>query len=144
MQPAIRMPVIVMPTTGSAHPLERILIVDDEVAIAEFVAEILGDEGYQVRIWHDGASALVDILREPPDLIVLDIAMPVMGGDELLRRIRQQGQTVPVIVMTAGTNPERFIQDGATAILPKPFELELLLNSVRACLGTAKAKLHHS
>jgi CheY-like chemotaxis protein len=111
---------------------QRILVVDDEVAIASLVADTLEEEGYQVQIFHDGASALLEIVHDPPDLVLLDIAMPVMVGDELLRYLRQHGYPdLPVIIMTAGLHPEQYLAQGASAVLPKPFDLEKMVDIVQ-------------
>lgn len=111
--------------------MPTILVVDDERSITEFVSDALLDEGYEVEVVHDGASALLTIERQPPDLVLLDVGMPVMTGDELLRRLRGDSfSELPVIIMTAGTNAERYLGDGANAILKKPFSLDLLLASV--------------
>jgi CheY-like chemotaxis protein len=82
----------------------------------------------------DGLSALAAIRVNPPDVALFDIAMPVMTGDEALRQLRADGLTVPVVVMTASTNPQRFLQLGATIVLPKPFELTNLLAAIEAAL----------
>ena len=128
--------IMTMPPPSSAAANDRfpdILVVDDEIDIAQFIAGVLEDEGYQVRIWHDGASALVDILRHRPDLVMLDITMPVMCGDELLRTLRKRGlKDLPVIVMTAGSHPERYLKDGASDVLPKPFDIDDLIERVRS------------
>lgn len=109
----------------------QILVVDDEVPIAALIADVLEEEGYQVAVRHDGASALLDILATPPDLLILDIAMPVMVGDELLRYLRHHGyQDLPVLVMTASLHPEQYLAQGATAVLAKPFDLLQLLSLV--------------
>lgn len=109
-----------------------VLVVDDEVEIATFVAEVLRDEGYGVRVAHDGASALVEILRRPPSLILLDVAMPVMVGEELIRHLRRVGLGhLPVIIMTAALNPETYRAYGVREVLPKPFDIETLLAAVR-------------
>lgn len=117
------------PTTTprrTAHPsaAPQILVVDDEAPIAGLIADMLEDEGYQVWTRHDGASALIDILSHPPDLLILDIAMPVMVGDELLRYLRTHGyESLPVVVMTAGLRPDQYLAQGATAVIAKPFNL---------------------
>ncbi len=108
-----------------------ILVVDDERSITDFVSEVLSEEGYRVRVCHDGASALLDIRRQEPDLVLLDIGLPVMTGDTVLRELRQSGfDGLPVIVTTASTNAERYLDEGATAILRKPFTLDRLLELV--------------
>jgi DNA-binding response OmpR family regulator len=111
--------------------LDDILVVDDEVPIAEFIAAALQEEGYPVRIAHDGASALLEIVERRPSLVLLDVAMPVMVGDELLRNLRQNGYAdLPVIIMTAGLHPEIYLSQGANDVLPKPFDMEVLLEKV--------------
>jgi CheY-like chemotaxis protein len=119
-----------------AHSATRlssdVLVVDDDVEIARLVADTLQDEGYRVRVAHDGASALIDILHNPPSLVILDVAMPVMVGDELVRYLRRHGyDTLPIIVMTAGLRPESYLAQGATAVLPKPFDLDRLIRVVQ-------------
>lgn len=109
----------------------EILIVDDEVYIAQLIADILADEGFSTRICHDGASALQIIHSESPRLVLLDIGMPIMSGEELLRMLgNPERRGFPVIVMTASPKPQRFLEEGATAVLPKPFELEGLISQV--------------
>jgi len=119
--------------TGTAGAVGHadILIVDDEAPIAQVVAELLCDEGYPVRVVHDGASALLEIMRRRPGLILLDVGLPVMLGDELLRYLRQHGfPDLPVIMMTAALQPELYLAYGANAVLPKPFDLGELLEVV--------------
>lgn len=108
-----------------------ILVVDDEREIVAFVVDLLLEEGYNVRTAYDGASALLAIRADPPDLVLLDVTMPVMPGDEVLRELRQSGFTkLPVIIATAGLRPEQYLQVGATAILAKPFAIDQLLATV--------------
>lgn len=104
-----------------------IVVADDEEPIRSLVTEVLEEAGYLVHAVGDGASALAAIRASQPDLALLDVAMPVMMGDEALRRLRADGLQIPVIIMTASTNPQRFLQDGATAVLAKPFDLDTLL-----------------
>jgi len=108
-----------------------ILVVDDERPITDFVFDALSDEGYSIAICYDGASALVSLHERQPDLMLLDIGLPVMPGDQVLRELRAQGfALLPVVVATAGTNPEQYLAQGATAILKKPFTLDSLLDAV--------------
>src|ERR1044072_4061999 len=69
----------------------EILIVDDEAPIAQLLADVLHDEGYIIRVARDGASALLEIIKRPPGLVLLDVAMPVMLGSDLLVYLRQHG-----------------------------------------------------
>jgi CheY-like chemotaxis protein len=112
-----------------------VLVVDDHREIAELVAEILTDEGYTVRTAANGAEGLREILARQPDVLLLDIAMPIMTGDRLLMKLPSIGaQNLRVIIMTADTAPERFRDLGYFGILRKPFDLMDLLESVEACL----------
>lgn len=115
----------------------HILVADDEWSIRSFVSEVLEDAGYLVQAVGDGASALAAIHQAPPALVLLDIAMPVMTGDETLHRLRTEGYTLPIVVMTAGTQPERFLALRATAVLPKPFSIDALLTVVTKALWSA-------
>ena len=111
--------------------MPTILVADDEVAITTFITDALTDEGYYVRAFHDGASALLAIQAEVPALALLDNAMPIMTGMELLIRLRSAGVLdLPVIIMSAGSGAEAFLRHGAAAFLPKPFDLTKLLNCI--------------
>jgi DNA-binding response OmpR family regulator len=113
-----------------------ILVVDDEQLITDFVTDVLSEEGYSVKVCHDGASALLSVRANPPDLILLDIGLPVMTGDLVLRQLRADGlSALPIIVATAGTNAEQYLQLGASAILKKPFTLDHLIATVDAHVG---------
>ncbi len=115
-----------------------ILVVDDEATITEFVSDALMEEGYEVQTCHDGASALLFVRDTPPDLVLLDVTMPVMGGDELLAQLEDEGITnVPVIVMTASLNIDQQVLRNADALLRKPFTLGHLLATVEDVLATA-------
>ncbi|HMQ31515.1 MAG TPA: response regulator [Chloroflexaceae bacterium] len=115
-------------------PPAEILIVDDHREITDLVADALLDEGYRVRVAHDGLAALRELRRRRPDLLLLDVAMPVMSGDQLLARLRREGgDHLPVILMTADRTPERFRALGADKILRKPFDLGALLQLVAGC-----------
>jgi DNA-binding response OmpR family regulator len=113
------------------HTSNEILIVDDEAPIAELLADILQDEGYNIRVARDGASALLEILKRPPGLVLLDVAMPVMLGSDLLVYLRQHGYgDLPIIIMTAGLSPLVYLTQGATEVLPKPFDVNRVVERV--------------
>ena len=113
------------------HTSNEILIVDDEAPIAELLADVLQDEGYNIRVARDGASALLEILKRPPGLVLLDVAMPVMLGSDLLVYLRQHGfSELPIIIMTAGLSPLVYLTQGATEVIPKPFDVDLLVDKV--------------
>ena len=118
-------PVINMQTSN------EILIVDDEAPIAQLLADVLQDEGYSIRVARDGASALLEIIKRPPGLVLLDVAMPVMLGSDLLVYLRRHGfGDLPIIIMTAGLSPLVYLAQGATEVLPKPFDVNLVVEKV--------------
>ncbi len=114
------------------HRSGDVLVVDDEANIVDLIAEVLHEEGYQVRRAHDGKSALATLGDSIPSMILLDMSMPDMIGTTLLQRIRDGGMMdLPVIIMTAGAHsPEALVAQGATGYLAKPFDLDDLLNCV--------------
>lgn len=111
----------------------RVLVVDDDALIRDTLATALSDEGYAVRVAPDGQIALETLYEWLPDLIVLDMMMPVMDGPAF--RAAQRGlepaANIPVIVLSAAHNIHaRAAGLGATAVLPKPFDLGILLATV--------------
>lgn len=118
--------------TQSIDPIVvDVFIVDDEVAITQLIADILIDHGYTLQIFHDGASALLEIIREPPRLVLLDIGLPVMTGAEVLQIVRSRGMSaLPIIIMSAAILPHPTQLQGATEYLPKPFDISTLLERV--------------
>jgi DNA-binding response OmpR family regulator len=108
-----------------------ILIVDDEAPIAQLLADVLQEEGYSIRVARDGASALLEIIKRPPGLVLLDVAMPVMLGSDLLIYLRRHGfGDLPIIIMTAGLSPLLYLTQGATEVLPKPFDVNVVVEKV--------------
>ena len=122
------------------HASNEILIVDDEAPIAELLADVLEDEGYSIRVARDGASALLEIIKRPPALVLLDVAMPVMLGSDLLIYLRQHGfSDLPIIIMTAGLSPLVYLAQGATEVLPKPFDVNVVVEKVAHYLPLGRA-----
>ena len=118
------------------HP-RRILLVDDEEAITSHLAPFLERAGFSVVVAADGEAALRCVENAAPDLIVLDVLMPRLGGRETLRRLRQAGDWTPVILLTqVGTPAERAmaLEEGADDYLNKPFEPYELVARIRAVL----------
>lgn len=113
----------------------RVLVVDDDLTVAEVVAGYLGRAGYEVTRADDGAAALECAARHRPDLVVLDLMLPGMDGLEVCRRLRAEGP-VPVIMLTArGDEDDRILglEVGADDYVTKPFsprELVLRVESV--------------
>ena len=113
-----------------------IALVDDERTITTTLRMALEQEGYKVRVYNDGASALEALTEDPPDLAILDIKMPRMDGMELLRRLRQQTQ-LPVIFLTSKDEEidELFgLKMGADDYIAKPFSQRLVVERVKAVL----------
>jgi CheY-like chemotaxis protein len=115
----------------------RILVVEDDADLRASVAQTLQEEGYEVDVARNGRDALEALTRSAPDLVLLDLMMPVMSGWEFRERQRNHPQYghIPVVVMTATSTLEAAAID-ATDLLPKPLALEELLSVVRRYAGT--------
>jgi two-component system response regulator ChvI len=122
--------------------MATIALVDDDRNILTSVGMLLEQEGYHVRTYSDGASALTALQATPPDLAILDIKMPRMDGLELLRRLRQ-GADLPVIFLTSKDeeiDELMGLNAGADDYVRKPFSQRLLLERVKAVLRRADAR----
>lgn len=114
---------------------------DDEAAITSNLAPFLGRAGFDTTVATDGEAALERIATAPPDLIVLDVLMPKIDGREVLRRLRQAGNWVPVILLTqVGDSTERAmaLAEGADDYLNKPFDPHELVARMRSVLRRAR------
>ncbi|HET8569468.1 MAG TPA: response regulator [Candidatus Limnocylindria bacterium] len=111
----------------------RVLVVDDDRGIREFVSTVLTDEGYRVDEAVDGRDALAAAERDRPDLILLDMRMPVMDGWEFARTYRERpGPHAPIVIVTAALDVAKDAREiGADGFLAKPFQLDDLLHLVR-------------
>ena len=115
---------------------KKVVVVEDEEAIAEAVRARLASEGYDVIVVADGPSAIDTVRRERPDLVVLDLMLPGMDGLEVCREI-QKDQWIPVLMLTARTEEADKIAGlavGADDYLTKPFSMRELMARVRAIL----------
>jgi len=113
----------------------RVLIVEDEVAVARQIASALTEAGHDPKAVHDGEAALDEVRKTPFDLIVLDIRLPGIDGFQVLQRLRTQHLASRVLLLTArGAVADRVtgLQLGADDYLPKPFAMQELLARVRA------------
>jgi len=118
-----------------------ILIVEDEADIAEGLAASLREGGHAVALAGDGAAALASVRAERPDVIILDIMLPVLDGLAVLARLRAEGNATPVLILSArDTEVEkvRGFRTGADDYLTKPFGLLELLARVDNLLRRAR------
>ncbi len=128
----------------------HILVVDDDRAVREAVERALVYEGYEVESAPDGGAALAAIERRAPDAVVLDVMMPGLDGLAVTRRLREKGNRVPILMLTARDGIDERVEGldvGADDYLVKPFELDELLARMRALLrraapATATETLH--
>jgi two-component system OmpR family response regulator len=122
----------------------RVLVVEDEAALAEQLAGALRDAGYAVDCARDGARAEFLGQTEHYDAVVLDIGLPKMDGLTVLRRWRDAGRTLPVLMLTArGSWHEKVqgIDGGADDYVSKPFRVEEVLARLRALIRRASGQL---
>jgi two-component system KDP operon response regulator KdpE len=115
----------------------RVLVVDDEPPIRRFLRTSLAAQGYDVTEAADGAGALDEIRRRPPDLLVLDLGLPGIDGIEVIRRLRGGGTTTPIIVLSSRVDQAGKVEAldlGADDYVTKPFGVDELLARIRAAL----------
>jgi two-component system response regulator MprA len=118
--------------TGSG----RVLVVEDDVEIADVLRRSLRQEGHEVRTAGDGVEALTAAEEFVPDLVILDLGLPRLDGVEVCRRLRDAGD-VPILILTARTETGDRVEgldSGADDYLVKPFERQELLARIRAML----------
>ena len=122
--------------------MATIALVDDDKNIVASVSMLLEQEGYHVRSYTDGASALTALSATPPDLAILDIKMPRMDGMELLRRLRQNSEMLVIFLTSKDEEIDELmgLNAGADDYIRKPFSQRLLLERVKAVLRRAEAK----
>jgi len=128
---------------------KRVLIVDDHGPTVRLIQDVLEQEGFSVITAGNGAECLLAVHRERPDLVILDVMMPVMNGFQTLRVLRENEQTrsLPVIILTIRESQEDVLEgwkSGADLYLTKPFQVAELITLVKRILqstGPASAEL---
>ena len=124
---------------------KRVLVVDDDPQVVKIIQRALEREGLEVAVATNGAEALLAIGRQRPDLVILDVVMPVMDGFQALRALREKPETkdLPVLMLTARSE-DRDVARGWTAgvdlYLTKPFTMEELLTATRRMLEVTGAE----
>ncbi|MDO8752518.1 MAG: response regulator [Anaerolineales bacterium] len=118
----------------------KVLIVDDEPNNVDFLEQALEDSGYQLITATNGQEALNKIQSEQPDLVLLDLAMPIMDGFAVLERVKadQSLRDIPIIIISAEHDSKsvvRGIKQGAEDYLTKPVNVGLLVKKVKEYMG---------
>jgi DNA-binding response OmpR family regulator len=121
--------------TSERQP-DTILVVEDEAEISEVIATALEDDGYRVLTARDGRDALELVQQEPPDMIVLDLMLPHVGGRKVIQRCRTQQTTtdIPIIVVSAVRDAPQDAEIQDLVFVEKPFDLDVLMVLVEDAL----------
>ncbi|MGI8586371.1 MAG: response regulator [Chloroflexia bacterium] len=124
--------------------MTKVLVVDDDPAILDICADLLESEGYDVALAANGQQAINQMGTNAPDVVLMDIMMPVLNGVEACRRMKADPETarIPVVLMSARTNLNRQNQelDSADALLAKPFDINHLLDTIQELLSEHSTK----
>jgi two-component system response regulator MprA len=126
--------------SGSITEVERrrVLVVDDDLPLRGMLSAVLRRNGFQVFLAGDGAEALRALTIHHPDIILLDLMMPGVNGWDFLQRLKETGflGRIPIVVISAHlrVDPQAVLQMGVKAILPKPFNLEELVDLIDSLL----------
>lgn len=119
--------------------MKKILVVDDEEDIRDLLRDILTDSGYDVVTAEDGLKAVSEVKKSPPDLIILDVMMPVISGPRLMVLLRSYAEPVskiPIIICSASHVVDELISSGEFGVKPedcisKPFQVRELLRKIQ-------------
>lgn len=123
-----------------ASSVARILFIDDDESIRFLVQEELGFDGHSVQVAGDGLTGLTLVDRERPDLVILDLKMPGMGGMEVLRRLKTRYPDLPVFLFTAYDDYHREAEQlGADGYYVKSPDLGVLKRAIRTTTAVAAA-----
>ncbi len=115
----------------------RVMIVDDHIALAESLRNYLILEGFDVEIFDEAPKALLELKRKGYDVVLLDLKMPNMTGEEMLRRMREYGWGIPVIILTAYPGRKSNIEDlklDPFDVIQKPFKTSRLVESINCAI----------
>ena len=125
--------------SGSGENPLRVLVVDDDPSIRRMIVAALRREGYVFSEAANGKEALEIMRQDPPDVVVLDLMMPVVSGWDVLRERGSDERllSIPIIIISANRGPElaAAMDKGICAFLPKPFDIAALAALVRSCVA---------
>ncbi|MFC1613734.1 response regulator [Gemmatimonadota bacterium] len=116
----------------------KILIVDDNPYFSQAVSNVLVEFGYKVAVEHSALSVMTSISKEKPDLILLDLRMPKVGGREVIKTLIRKGIETPIVVVSGFLSEEDFLffrKQGVKHFLAKPLDTETLLAKIQEVLG---------
>lgn len=126
---------------------ERVMVVDDDPSILALVTALLRSANYEATGTMDAVEALRLVVEDAPDLIVLDMRMPVMDGWQFSRELKERGISLPIVVMTAAQDARAWAREiGAVGYVGKPFDIDRLLDEVERALeknGDSSTSLYH-
>ncbi len=120
--------------------IKRITVIEDEPVISKLISHVLENVGFSVEIEHDGQNALVNIKKNSPDLVLLDLVLPSMSGLEILTKLRSDDRTknIPIVVLTSRSHEDdkdKAFQLGATDYVTKPFSPANLVSILQLSLA---------
>lgn len=123
----------VIPMQGK-HKKARILVIDDEADVRELLRDILSDAGHDVEMAHNGCEGIEMFEKQPYDLVLTDLGMPVMSGWEVAGKIRQMNKCVPIALVTGWNvvlDDAALHSSGVNLVVHKPFQVDQVLNLVK-------------
>ncbi len=124
-------------STDSTNAMGKVLIVEDEAALADGVARGLRAEGFDVEIAYDGLTGMEKARQEDIDVVVLDIMLPGLNGYRVCRALREEGVGTPILMLTAKSgeyDEAEALDTGADDFLSKPFSFVVLVARIRALM----------
>lgn len=122
--------------------MRDILVVDDDDSTIALLNTLLTNIGYRVRVARNGAAALVAVGKARPELILLDVRMPIVDGAQVARKLRGLDATLPIVLISVEVNPARALVAAgeANAFVAKPFDVDALLACVKRFMPTPRVR----
>lgn len=116
--------------------MKQIVIIDDEIDIAESLAAVLETEGFEVRAYSNGYKGIEEMKKQKPDLVIVDVMMPKPRGVEVVRLMKEDSvlKTIPIMMMSASKEPQPESAEKWNLFVRKPFDMDDLLASINQLL----------